>query len=80
MHVNKLTKAIYEVRGAVEVEMHAADPENTLETPLLLSLLKVELSTHMMDTWMKEFDDISHELGKFSIDFSKLTMAELYVV
>ena len=42
--------------------------------------LKVKLAAHVLERGMKEFDDVSHELGTLSIDFSKLTMAEVYVV
>ena len=78
VHVNKLTESIYEVWGTVKAETHTDDPMDTLEMPLLLSPLKVELVVHVMETGMKEFDDVSHDLGTLSISFSKLTMVEVY--
>ena len=44
-HVNRLTEAINEVRRVVEAETHGADLADTLETPLLLPPLKVEVTT-----------------------------------
>ena len=50
MHVNRLIKSINEVWGTVEYEMHGADPTNTLETPILLPPLKVELASLLFRT------------------------------
>ena len=68
------------MQGAVEAETHEDDPTDTLETLILLPLLKLELTTHALETGTQEFDDVSYELGTLSIDFSKLTMAKVYVV
>ena len=80
MHVNRITESINEVRGTVEAEMHAADPMDTLEMPILFPPLKVEIRAHILETWTPNFDYVAHELGTLSLDFSKLKMAEVYVV
>ena len=68
------------MQGAVEAEIHGADPIDTLEMPILFPPLKVEIRAHILETWTPNFDYVAHELGTLSLDFSKLAMDEVYVV
>ena len=79
-HVNKLIEAINEVHTTFKAEMYSVDPHDTLEAPLLLSLLKIEFKAQAIETWTQEFDDVVHEMGTLSLDFSKLALADVYVI
>ena len=78
--VNKLTEAINEVRSTIEAKTYVVDPHDTLETPLLLLSLKIEFKAQAVETGTQEFDDVFHETGTLSLDFSKLALAEVYAI
>ena len=59
-HLNKLIKAINNVKATFEAEAYGLDPNVLLVTPELVPLIKVQIHGHIMETWMVmgAFDDI----------------------
>ena len=56
------------------------DPSETLITPLLLSLVKIDVQSRAMETRTQEYDDVVHEFGTLSLDFSKLALVKVYAI
>ena len=77
-HVNNLTEAIWKVWDIVEAETYGVDLHDTLKSPLLFALLKIEFKSQALETWTQEYDDVVHEFGTLSMDFSKLSLVEVY--
>ena len=79
-HVNKLTEAINEVKITIEAEAYGVDPNSTLEELLLFSPLKIGFNVQALETCQQAFGDVTHDFKTLIIDFSKLTLVEVYVV
>ena len=79
-HINTLTEAINEVLNMIESETYGMDPSDALVTPLLLPLVKIEVQPRAMETGIQEYDDVIHQFGTLSIDFSKLALVGVYTI
>ena len=77
-HINTMTKAINEVKRIVEADTYSVDPNDVLETPLLLPPVNIDIQAWAMDTGTSEFVNVSHWFETLYMDFSKLTLAEVY--
>ena len=56
------------------------NPNDTLVTPLLLPLIKMDIHAREMETGMPKFDNVFHEFETIYMELSKLTLSEVYVV
>ena len=79
-HLNKLTKAINEVKTTVDVETYGVDLRDTLAAPLLLPPLKLELQVKELESGMPKYDDVIQAIGTLWLDFSKLALYEVYSI
>ena len=70
--------AINEVQHIVEDETCNVDPNDTLVTPLLFPSVKIEVQLWAMEIGVPEYDDVFQEFGTLSLDFSKITLSEVY--
>ena len=79
-HLNKLTEAINDVKDIFEPKTYAMDPNVPLVTPELVPPIKVEIHGRAMETGMGmgAFDDVVKYFDTLQIDFSKLTLGEVY--
>ena len=75
-----LIEAINEVKSTVEAKTYGMDPNETLVTPLLFPLVKIDVQAREMETGTPEFDNIVHEFGTLMLDFSKLYLADVYSI
>ena len=79
-HLTKLVDAINEVKAVVEAETYGMDPSVPLVTLELVLLIKVQIQGCTLETGAEtsEIDDIVKEFDPLHIDFSKLTLSEVY--
>ena len=79
-HVNTLTEAINEVQNTIEAKTYNVDPNDTLVTPLLLMRVKIDVHSWALEIGTQEYDYVVHVFETMSIDFSKLSLAEVYAI
>ena len=75
-----LTEAMNEVKSTVEAETYDIDPDDILVSQLMFPPLKIELKVQELESRMLKYDDVIHVMGKLSLDFSKITLAEVYTM
>ena len=79
-HLNKLTEAINEVKTTIEDETYGVDPGDTLAAPMLFLPLNMELKVQALESGTEEYDGVMKALGMLMLDFSKLSLAEVYFI
>ena len=79
-HINQLTDALNEVKRTIEAETYGVDPNIPLVTLELVLSIKVEIQACVMEKGISTYNNVVHEFETLSMDFSKLTLEEVYAM
>ena len=77
-HINTLTEFIDEVKSIVEDETYGMDRNDELVILILFPPVNIDIQEQAMETGTAEFDNVVHGFETLYMDFSKITLAEVY--